>query len=228
MLQDPTQHFSVCKYLKLCICHAGDDNWKRCPSGVNTWSFGIMLLELVSGKQYAWVGNRVAHQPSRLEELQTLSRDHWPSDEAWFNGSWDLIEQLLTTDASSRPSMDNVLLFPFFTSDRFAANTDKLDRKFRMLTAHLNSICQSTDRTPVHLIRVQSEQTVMPDMLRIFADKQLPLYKVCHVQWGPNAVRQPLQEILDTFLIQLRDDNHKQLFSSNVINQLNCFAAACH
>ena len=165
-----------------------------------------MLLELISGRQYAWVGNRIAHQPSRLQEPQTLSTEHLPSDDAWFSGAWDLVEQLLTKDASSRPSMDNILLSPFFTSDRFAANTDKLDRKFRVLTAHLNSIRQSTNRSPAHLIQVQSEQTVMPDMLRAFADKQLPLHKVFHVQWGPNAVRKPLQEVLDIFLKQLKDD----------------------
>lgn len=111
-----------------------------------------MLLELVSGKQYEWLVNRIAHQPSRLEEAQTLSGDSLPSDDS---GVWGWIEQLLTKDASSRPSMDIVQLLLSSLQNHFAANTDKLDRKFRMLTAHLSSIRQSTDRTSAHLIQVQ-------------------------------------------------------------------------
>ena len=183
-----------------------DDSWKKCPTAVDTWSFGIMLLELVSGKQFAWVGDKIAYQPNRLLRAQTLSRDHLPNDDVWFNGAWDLIEQLLTMDPGSRPSMDSILLSPFFTSDRFAATADNLDRKFRVLTAHLNSIRQASNRAPAHLIHV-SEQTVMPDMLRIFADEQLPLHKVFHVQWGRNAVRKPLHEVMDLFLMQLKDNS---------------------
>lgn len=185
---------------------AGDDTWKKCPTAVDMWSYGIMLLELVSGKLFTWVGDKIAYQPHRLERALTLTRDHLPADDDWFTGAWNLIEQLLTKDPSSRPSMDSVLLSPFFTSDRFAATGDKLDRKFRVLTAHLNSIRQSANRTPAHLIRVQSEQTVIPDILRVFADKQLPLHKVYHVQWGPNGVRKPLQEVMDMFLMQLKED----------------------
>ena len=165
-----------------------------------------MLLELVSGKLFTWVGDKVAYQPHRLERALTLTRDHLPADDDWFSGAWNLIEQLLTKDPSNRPSMDSVLLAPFFTSDRFAATTDNLDRKFRVLTAHLSSIRQNANRTPAHLIRVQSEQTVMTGILRVFADKQLPLHKIFHVQWGPNAVRKPLQEVMDMFLTQLKED----------------------
>lgn len=103
--------------------------------------------------------------------------------------------------------MDSILPSPFFTSDRFAASTTTLESKFRVLTTHLNSIRQSANRTPAHLIRVQSEDTVMADMLRVFADRDLPLHKICHVQWGPNAVRKPLQEVMDVFLKQLMNDS---------------------
>ena len=189
-----------------CVCGAGDESWRKCPFAVDVWSFGIMLLELVSGKQFAWVGDKLAYQLSRLERAQTLTRDDLPSDDVWFNGAWDLIEQLLTKEPGSRPSMDSVLLSPFFTSDRFAATAGSLDRKFRVLTGHLNSIRQGANRNPAHLIRVHSEQTVMPDMLRAFAGDNLPLHKVFHVQWGPNGVRKPLQEVIDVFLTQLRGD----------------------
>ena len=133
---------------------AGDDIWKKCPTAVDAWGYGIMLLEVVSGKLFSWVGDKVAHQPGRLERALTHSRNHLPADDAWFNGAWDLIEQLLDSDPGSRPSMDSVLLSPFFTSDRFAASSGStnLDWKFRMLSTHLSSIRQGSNRTPAHLL----------------------------------------------------------------------------
>ena len=82
-----------------------------------------MLLEVVSGKLFSWVGDKVAWQPGRLQRALTLNRAHLPDNDAWFNGAWDLIEELLARDPASRPSMYSVLLSPFFTSDRYAAST---------------------------------------------------------------------------------------------------------
>ena len=187
---------------------AGDAAWKQCPAAVDTWAFGIMLLEVVSGKLFSWVGDKIAYQPGRLQRAQTLSRTHLPSDDVWFNGAWALIEQLLSKDPSSRLSMDAVLLSPFFASDRFAVGTSNtsLDWKFRTLSTHLSNIRQSTGRTPAHNIKIESEQTVVADMLRIFADNSLPLQKAFSVLWGHNGIRKPLQEVMDMFLVQLNND----------------------
>lgn len=187
----------------------GGAAWKDCPAAVDAWAFGIMLLEVVSGKLFSWVGDKVAYQPSRLQRAQTLSRKDLPTDDAWSNGAWNLVEQLLNRDPGSRPSMDAVLLSPFFTSDRFAAGSGatNLDWKFRILSTHLSSIRQGSSRTPSHTVRVQSEQTVMADMLRIFADGSLPLQKAFSVLWGPNSIRKPFQEVVDIFLMQLKDDS---------------------
>ena len=167
-----------------------------------------MLLEVVSGKLFSWVGGQVAHQPARLQRPLTLSRKDLPTNDVWFNGAWHLVEQLLSRDPKSRPSMDAVLLSPFFTSDRFAAGTSttNLDLKFRSLSTQLNSIRQSVGRTPAHTIKIGSEQTVMADMLRIFADSSLPLQKAFSILWGPRDIRKPLQEIMDMFLVQLKND----------------------
>lgn len=191
-----------------CYFYAGDATWKAYSTAVDAWAFGIMLLEVVSGKLFSWVGDKVAYQPGRLQRALTLSRNDLPIDDVWFNGAWDLVEQLLSRDPKTRPSMDAVLLSPFFTSDRFAAGTSttNLDLKFRTLSTHLSSIRQSVGRTPAHTIKIGSEQTVMADMLRIFADGSLPLQKAFSVLWGPRDIRKPLQEIMDMFLVQLKND----------------------
>lgn len=155
---------------------------------------------------FSWDGDKVASQPNQLEPAQTLTRKHLPSSDVWFSGAWHLIHELLQKEPSNRPSMDSVLLCPFFTSDRFAASALTLERKFRVLTAHLNSIRQSANRTPAYIFTVHSEQSVIPDILDVFSDKQIPLHKMFHVQWGPNSVRKPLQEVMDMFLSQLTTD----------------------
>ena len=167
-----------------------------------------MLLEVVSGKLFAWMGNNIAHQPSRMDGAQTLQRNHVPTDDIWFNGAWDLIQQLLSTEPGDRPSMDCVLLSPFFTSDRFAATagTANLDWKFRILSTHLSVIRQGSSRTPAYTLHIQSKQTAVAEMLQAFSDKNLPLHKVFQVAWGPNYVRKPLQEVMDMFLMQVKDD----------------------
>ncbi len=111
--------------------------------------------------------------------------------------------QLLDTSPDKRPSMDAVL-----TSDKYAPDTSStpVDRKFRVLNSHLDALRHSSNRLPAHFIRVQSEQAVLADMVAPFADQAVPLGKVFYINWGPNSVRKPLQEVMDIFLIQLGAD----------------------
>lgn len=169
-----------------------------------------MLLELAAGNLFSWVGplNQLAFQAGRLDAAVMLSRQHLPSDDTWFDGVWQLVTQLLDTSPDKRPSMDAVLMSDFFTSDKYAPDTSStpVDRKFRMLNSHLDALRHSSNRLPAHFIRVQSEQTVLADMLTAFADKAVPLNKVVYINWGPNGVRKPLQEVMDICLIQLGAD----------------------
>ena len=43
-------------------------------------------------------------------------------------------------------------------------------------------------------------------MVAAFADQTVPLGRVFYINWGPNSVRKPLQEVMDIFLIQLGAD----------------------
>ena len=40
-------------------------------------------------------------------------------------------------------------------------------------------------------------------MLAAFSDEAVPLNKVFYINWGPNRVRKPLQEVVDILLVQL-------------------------
>ncbi len=169
-----------------------------------------MLLELAAGKLFSWVAplNQLVFQASRLDAAVQLSREQLPSGDAWFDGVWQLVTQLLDTSPDKRPSMDAVLMSDFFTSDKYAPDTSStpVDRKFRMLNSHLDALRHSSNRLPAHFIRVQSEQTVLADLVAAFADQAVPLGKVFYINWGPNSVRKPLQEVMDIFLIQLGAD----------------------
>ncbi len=169
-----------------------------------------MLLELAAGKLFSWVAplNQLVFQAGRLNAAVQLSREQLPSGDAWFDGVWQLVTQLLETSPDKRPSMDAVLMSDFFTSDKHAPDTSNtpVDRKFRMLNSHLDALRHSSNRLPAHFIRVQSEQTVLADMVAAFGDQAVPLGKVFYINWGPNSVRKPLQEVMDIFLIQLGAD----------------------
>ena len=166
-----------------------------------------MLLELAAGKLFTWVAplKQIAFQAGRLDAAVQLSRQDLPADDAWFEGLWKLVTQLLETAPEQRPSMDAVLMSDFFTSDKFALDTGStpVDRKFRTLNSHLDALRRSSNRLPAHVVHVASEQTVMKDMLAAFADTATPLSKTFVVSWGPNNARKPLQEVLDMFLKQL-------------------------
>ena len=198
-----------CCLTVLCGC-TGSDAWKQHPTAVDAWSFGIMLLELAAGKLFSWVAplNQLVFLAGRLDAAVQLSREQLPSGDAWFDGVWQLVTQLLDTSPDKRPSMDAVLMSDFFTSDKYAPDTSStpVDRKFRMLNSHLDALRHSSNRLPAHFIRVQSEQTVLADMVAAFADQAVPLGKVFYINWGPNSVRKPLQEVMDIFLIQLGAD----------------------
>lgn len=169
-----------------------------------------MSLELAAGKVFSWVGplNQLAFQSSRLAAGEPLTRAHLPSNDAWFDGIWQLITQLLDHNPEKRPSMDAVLLSDFFPSDKYAPDTSStpVDRKLRTLNSHLDALCHNLNRLPAHVIRVRSEDNVLTDMLTAFADPAVPLSRVLYVSWGPNSIRKPLQEVMDTFLVQLGTD----------------------
>ena len=184
---------------------------------MDAWSFGVMLLELTAGKLFSWVAplNQVAFQAGRLDAAVQLSKEQLPAGDAWFDGVWQLVVQLLDTSPDKRPSMDAVLVSDFFTSDKYAPDTSStpVDRKFRMLNSHLDALRHSSSRLPAHFINVQSEQTVLADMLAAFSNEAVPLNKVFYINWGPNRVRKPLQEVMDIFLVQLgADQSPKALF----------------
>lgn len=161
--------------------------------------------------------------PSRqgLDAAVQLSREQLPSGDAWFDGGWQLVTQLLDTSPEKRPSMDAVLVSDFFTSDKYAPDTSstQVDRKLRMLNSHFDALRHSSNRLPPHFIRVQSEQTVLADMLAAFADQAVPVGKVFYINWGSNSVRKPLQEVMDIFqlgadqttaaLLQQCDENRR-------------------
>lgn len=56
------------------------------------------------------------------------------------------------------------------------------------------------------MIHVNSEQTVLKDMLAALSDAVVPLSKTFVVSWGPNNARRPLQEVLDIFWKRLGTD----------------------
>ena len=166
-----------------------------------------MMLEVTSGNLFSWLSplNRIAFQADRQEAPVVLSRNALPSDDPWFDGLWQLLEQLLQPAPDRRPSMDLVLLSDFFTSDRFALdkNSTTIDRKFRTLNSHLDALRRSSGRLPAHTIAVHSEQTALEDMLQAFAQEELPICKALNISWGPTNLRKPLQEVMDLALLQL-------------------------
>lgn len=174
---------------------------------MDVWSFGVMLLEVTSGNLFSWLSplNKIAFQAGRQEAPVALSRKALPSDDLWFDGLWQLLEQLLHPAPDRRPSMDLVLLSDFFTSDRFALdkNSTPIDRKFRTLNSHLDALRRSSGRLPAHTIAVRSEQTALEDMLQAFAQEELPICKAFIISWGPTSLRKPLQEVMDLALLQL-------------------------
>ena len=166
-----------------------------------------MLLEVTSGNLFSWLSplNKIAFQAGRQEAPVALSRKALPSDDLWFDGLWQLLEQLLHPAPDRRPSMDLFLLSDFFTSDRFALdkNSTPIDRKFRTLNSHLDALRRSSGRLPAHTIAVRSEQTALEDMLQAFAQEELPICKAFIISCGPTSLRKPLQEVMDLALLQL-------------------------
>ncbi len=158
-----------------------------------------MLLEVTSGNLFSWLSplNKIAFQAGRQEAPVALSRKALPSDDLWFDGLWQLLEQLLHPAPDRRPSMDLV--------DRFALdkNSTPIDRKFRTLNSHLDALRRSSGRLPAHTIAVRSEQTALEDMLQAFAQEELPICKAFIISCGPTSLRKPLQEVMDLALLQL-------------------------
>ena len=178
-----------------------------------------MLLELAAGKLFTWVAplRQIAFQAGRLDAAVQLSRQDLPADDPWFEGLWRLVTQLLGTAPEKRPSMDAVLMSDFFSSDKFAPDTSStpVDCKFRILNSHLDALRHSSTRLPVHVVQVNSERTVLKDMLAAFSGTTVPLSKSFVVSWGPNNARKPLQEVLDMFWKQLgNDESPAALFES--------------
>ena len=62
-----------------------------------------MLLELAAGKLFSWVAplNQLVFQAGRLDAAVQLSREQLPSGDAWFDGVWQLVTQLLDTTPES-------------------------------------------------------------------------------------------------------------------------------
>ena len=174
---------------------------------MDAWSFGIMLLELGASNLYSWVAplGKIAFQPGRMEAAVPLLRDALPVDDDWFQALWDLVLQLLDVRPQNRPSMTVALLSSFFTSDKLAygGNSMPTDRNFRTLNSHLDALRHRDTRQPAHLIRVQSEASVLADMLKAFSAADLALHKAFNVSWGEAGVRKPLQEAMDAVFSQL-------------------------
>ena len=146
---------------------------------VDIWSIGIMLYALLIGKP-PFQSKDVAHIYERIK----INDYHFPPDKYISDSARTLIEHILKTVPGLRPSLDDMLLYEFFTTGKFpnklTVETLVAEPDFSYLTesqSHMNflqakrdsGLIQSSHMTPVEILKTDLEsekpKTLLPQSL---------------------------------------------------------------